>query len=574
MAAVVNSPDPRAAADITAAGGALHGSVRSLALVRLLARLKWILWRRSFRKNVGKLVGTIFGGLYGVGGMVALVALVSVLVAADADGGLLPVVVRGLGTVLVLVWVLLPLVAFGIDDSLDPRKLAVYPRTAKELQPGLLVAAAISLPTLFTVLGVGIVSVGVVVWAALHAAGPLWMVLAILAVIPAHLSGIVLCLLLPRAVLAHQASRASSRRGRELGGVIGIAVVLAAVYGFSLLGQTMDGATIAFWERVLPLASRIGAWTPLGALFAVPVDLAEGSVLPALVRALIGAATIVVVWLWWRRSLDLAMRSALVGDASSGDAKVSALVPRLARSTPFGAVMGRSLRYWRRDSRYFASIVIMPVMLAFFVCMGLVNPDSRATSYMGVLLVGAISGITLANEVGFDGPAGWVNITAGVPARANLRGRVAAMALFTTPFLLLAAIAVPLLMGGAQFILPLVLGTLGLTVGGWGVSSLIGTLMPYPTAAPGTNPMKDRSSSSASAMVAMLAATAGVFVPQLPALGIAIWGLVAQAPMIVLAAGMLSLAIGIIVLVFGLRLAEKRLESGYVDLFQRVHHHV
>ncbi|MFE5777186.1 hypothetical protein [Brachybacterium sp. NPDC056505] len=560
--------------DITTAGGSLHGSVHGMALVRLLMRLKWILWRRSFRKNVGKIVGTVFGGLYGLGGMATLVALVVATVVMDADGSVFPTAVRALGTVLVLVWLLLPLFAFGVDDSLDPRKLALYPRTARELQPGMLAAGAISLPTLFTVLGVAITSVGVIIWAAMHATGPIWMVLAIIALVPAHLAGIVLCLLLPRAVLAHQASRSSSRRGREVGGVIGIVVMLGALYGISLLGQSLDGANISLWSKVLATGAQIGAWTPFGALFSVPVDLAQGAVLPALVRAVIGAATIVLVWLWWRRSIDLAMREALVGDASSGSAKVSALVPRFVRSSAFGAVMGRSLRYWRRDSRYLASVVIMPVMLVFFVAMGLINENNRVTPFMGVLLVAAISGITLANEIGFDGPAGWVNITAGVPARANLRGRIAAMAVFTVPFLVLAAIVVPILMGRPDLVPMILLGALGLTMGGWGASSLIGTIMPYPTAAPGTNPMKDRSSSNASAMLAMGLATAAVFVPQLPAVGVAIWGLVVDGPMILIGAGVLSLVIGVVVLLVGLRLAERRLEAHYVDVFQRVHHHV
>jgi ABC-2 type transport system permease protein len=563
-----------ATSDITTAGGSLHGSVRGIALVRLLMRLKWILWRRSFRKNVGKIVGTVFGGLYGLGGMAALVALVVTAVVLDDGGPLFPTAVRALGTALVLVWLLLPLLAFGIDDSLDPRRLALYPRTARELQPGLLAAAAISLPTLYTVLGVAIGSVGVIIWAAMHAAGAIWMVLAIIAVIPAHLAGIVLCLLLPRAVLAHQASRASSRRGREVGGVIGIVVMLGALYGISLLGQSLDGASLSLWSRVLATGAQIGAWTPFGALFSAPVDLAQGALLPALVRILIGAAMIVLVWLWWRRSIDLAMREALVGDASSGSAKVSALVPRFVRSSAFGAVMGRSLRYWRRDSRYLASIVIMPVMLVFFVAMGLVNQNNHVTPFMGVLLVAAISGITLANEIGFDGPAGWVNITAGLSARANLRGRIAAMAVFTVPFLALAAIVVPLLMGRPDLVPMMLLGALGLMMGGWGASSLIGTIMPYPTAAPGTNPMKDRSSSNASAMIAMALATAAVFVPQLPAVGVAIWGLVVDSPAILIGAGVLSLVIGIVVLLVGLRLAERRLEAHYVDVFQRVHHHV
>src|SRR5699024_10936497 len=131
-------------------------------------------------------------------------------------------------------------------------------------------------------------------------------------------------------------------------------------------------------------AGRVGArivgvvaWTPVGALFAVPMDLAEVHVLTALARAVIGAATIVLVWRWWRRSIDAALTSALSGDASSGDAKVSPLVPRFLRPGPFGAVMGKSLRYWRRDTRYLAALGIYPVVLVFFAAMGFMLPESR-----------------------------------------------------------------------------------------------------------------------------------------------------------------------------------------------------
>ena len=91
-----------------------------------------------------------------------------------------------------------------------------------------------------------------------------------------------------------------------------------------------------------------------------------------------------------------------------------------------GAVIGRSLRYWRRDTRYLAAISIYPVMFVFFGAMGLVLPESRSFMMIMVVAMGGLTGIAISNEIGFDGPAGWVNITAGAPARANLLGRIIA----------------------------------------------------------------------------------------------------------------------------------------------------
>jgi ABC-2 type transport system permease protein len=569
----------RATAALATSGAGLHGAVATKDLTRLLLRLRWTLWRRSFRKNVGKIVGTVIGALYGLGGMAGLVLALGAAVLLAGDGPTFPLVVRGLGTVVVVLWFLLPLLGFGLDDTLDPRRFAVFPRTAKELQPGLLAAATVTLPSVFTLLGAVIATVWEVVWLVAHGTGPGWTVAALVLLLPANLAGIVLCLLLPRAVMAHGSTRARSRRSRELGGVFGIVGMLAVVYGFSLVMQNLgeeadDGFPLPVDPSVLTTAVDVGAWTPFGALFAIPMDLAEGHPLTALVRALIGAATIAVVWLWWRRSVDLALRSALVGEASSGQAKVTSLVPRFVRPTPFGAVMGRSLRYWKRDSRYLSSLVILPVMLAFFVLMGLFSTEQRFTALFGVVLVAGISGITLSNEVGFDGPSGWVNITAGLRGRDNLRGRVAAMALFTAPAMIVIAVGIPLVLGLTQVIPLLLLGSLGLMAGGWGASAVIGVLMPYPTAAPGTNPMKDKSANNANAMIAMALSMAGTFVPQVPALVVAIWGLVVGSVTMQLIAGVLALVVGIVLLVVGLHVAAKLLDVRYVDVFQRVRAYV
>src|SRR5690606_30110475 len=50
-----------------------HGEIRGRDLVRLQLKLKWTLWKRSYRKNVGKIIGTSIGALYGLGGLAMLV---------------------------------------------------------------------------------------------------------------------------------------------------------------------------------------------------------------------------------------------------------------------------------------------------------------------------------------------------------------------------------------------------------------------------------------------------------------------------------------------------------------------
>ncbi|HJB09789.1 MAG TPA: hypothetical protein H9786_04540 [Candidatus Brachybacterium merdavium] len=557
-----------------AASDVRRRSITQRELIPLMLTLKWRLWKRSYRKNIGKLIGTVFGALYGIGGLVGLAFLFLGTTLWSGEGEVFPLIIRGLGSVTVLLWLLIPVLAFGVDDTLDPRSFALFPRSARELQPGMFAAAAMSLPTLFTVLAVGVATAFEVLWLVVYGQGPVWIVAALVVLVPANLAAVALCLLLPRAWFAHSASRSSSRSGRELGGIVAMIVMFIAIYGFSLGMQSLDGIDVEQLVRWAPIAVEVAAWTPLGAPFAVPMDLAEGRALTAAARTLISAVSLVVVWRWWRRSIDVALTSALSGDASSGTTKVSPLVPRFVRPSAFGAVLGRSLRYWRRDTRYLAAIGIYPVMLIFLTAMGFMLPETRAMMLTIVVMMGGFTSISVANEIGYDGPAGWVNITAGLPARANLLGRIAAIAIIMGPPVLLITAIVPALYGMGQLVPLTMLGALGMMLTGWGLSLLVGVLLPYPTSAPGTNPMKDKSASSGNAMLAMTIASLGLFVPQLPAIGVATWGLITGDLTIQLIAGAMSVLLGAVAFVVGAKIATRRLDRRYPDLFQKVRSHV
>ncbi|MGO1599269.1 MAG: hypothetical protein ACTHX0_06495, partial [Brachybacterium sp.] len=541
---------------------------------RLQLKLKWTLWKRSYRKNIGKLIGTIFGVLYALGGMAGLVFLFLGTTLWTGEGETFPLIVRGLGALTVLAWFLIPVLAFGVDDTLDPRAFALFPRTAKELQPGMFAAAALSLPSLFTLLAVAIATGFELLWLIMFGQGALWIVLAALALIPANLAAFALCMLLPRAWFAHSASRASSRSGREVSGILGFLVLMAAIYAFSLGAQRISDLNFTLLSQWMPRIVEGVAWTPVGALFAVPMDLAEGRVLSALLRAVIGLATIALVWRWWRRSIDVSLTSALTGDASSGDAKVSPLVPRFVRPGPFGAMLGKSLRYWRRDTRYLAALGIYPVIIVFFAAMGLVLPESRGMMLGMAIFMCGMSGISLANEIGFDGPSGWVNVVTGMPSRANLLGRIAAQAVLMVPGVIVAMVALPLLYGRTDLVPLAVMGALGAMICGWGISMVVSVLLPYPSSPPGTNPMKDKSASSSNAMIAMTVAMLGVFVPLLPAIGVGIWGAVVGSLPLTLLAGALALVAGAVMFLVGLRIAAVRLDARYPDVFQKVRNHL
>ncbi|WP_341856181.1 hypothetical protein [Brachybacterium sp. GPGPB12] len=132
MAGVLSTEHARTAA----AQDVRHGEIRGRDLVRLRLKLKWTLWKRSYRKNVGKIIGTSIGVLYGLGGLAMLVFLFLGTTLWAGEGELFPQIVRGLGAVTVPLWFLIPVLAFGIDDTLDPRSFALFPRGARERSRG------------------------------------------------------------------------------------------------------------------------------------------------------------------------------------------------------------------------------------------------------------------------------------------------------------------------------------------------------------------------------------------------------------------------------------------------------
>ncbi|WP_058235376.1 hypothetical protein [Devriesea agamarum] len=538
-------------------------------MARVLIRLKFLLWRRSFRKNIGKLIGTIIGCLYGVGFLFTIMAgLITMSTAGNDYFGMLA---RGLGVLAILLWLLGPLLAFGVDDTLDLRKFAVLGRRARDLQPGLLAAAAISLPSLFTLLVALMVGVVSVFWVLMNpGVGTLNTVLTIIALPIAIAAGYITCLLGPRAVLARAALQTSSRKRREIMGPILLILFIAVLFGgeFYLISSATElGMPVSV--EALTAAIKILAWTPFGAAFCVPFDLADGDYLAAIVRALVAAATIVLLWRWWRRTIEESMLQALLGDESSGTTKVTALVPKFLPSNPLGAVAGRSLKYWRRDSRYVGAIGITPLMLIFFIGMGLVNPHMSFLGIFGILLVASLTGGSLMNEIGMDGPAGWVNITAGLDARSNLLGRIIAEALFTLPFIILATIVVPSLFGLPVLIVPLLLISIGMYLGSGAISLLTAVILAFPAAAPGTSPFKDRSSNSVNAVLASFIATFGMWVPMIPAFILGIFGFFGQR-WALWVAGPVGLLTGVGLFFLFMHINKKILNKRYVDIFQKV----
>ncbi|WP_433459707.1 ABC transporter permease [Micromonospora sp. CA-248212] len=394
------------------------------------------------------------------------------------------------GGLLVLGWLLLPLVFFGVDETLDPARFALLPLPRRTLVVGLFAAALVSVP----VLAASIASLGLVLtaWAlGGWSAG----VVAVLGV----LAGLLLCVAASRAVTSAFASMLRSRRVRDLAAVL-LAVTAALlgplqVFGLAALRQTD-------WTRLTGAASVLG-WTPFGAPWTAGIDVAQGRVWAAPLKLLITLAAIGALLAWWSRSLE----SAMVGSATAGRAParrgvdggaVAQLFPRAAtwaRRDRFGALVAREARYWWRDARRRANLITIAVVGIFVpVLINVMGGDFAAENAgftaaasdsspvvvtISLLFVGVLASVTLANQFGFDGSAYAANVVAGVPGRVELRARMTAFSLYVLPMLAIIAVVLSALLSRPEWI-GLMVGSLLATYGaGLAVNSFVSVLGAY-----------------------------------------------------------------------------------------------
>ncbi|MFC4149342.1 ABC transporter permease [Micromonospora mangrovi] len=457
---------------------------------RHFVRLKLRVLANNFRGQGWRIalfvVGVLVGLWFATGGFFALAApgLAGeprfALLAAAFGGGLL-----------VLGWLLLPLVFFGVDETLDPARFALLPLSRRTLVTGLFAAALVSVPVLATLLAMS----GLVVTAGLLGG---WS--AALVELLGVVTGLLLCVATARAVTSAFATMLRSRRVRDLAAVL-LAVVAALLGPLQIV--VLAAVRQADWDRLTGVARVLG-WTPLGAPWTAGIDLAEGRVWAAPVKLLITAATIGALLLWWSRSLETAM----VGASSAGPTRdrrgpvggaVAQLFPRAvgwARRDRFGALVARECRYWWRDARRRANLITIAVVGIFVPLMvNLGGPEfvsegdaafgeaaantSPVLVSLSMIFVGVLASTTLANQFGFDGSAYAANVVAGVPGRLELRARMTAFALYVVPMLAVVAVVLAVLLGHPGW-LGVMAGTLLAAYGaGLAINGLVSVLGAY-----------------------------------------------------------------------------------------------
>ncbi|MFL6063856.1 MAG: hypothetical protein ACJ72G_04225 [Friedmanniella sp.] len=525
-------------------------------MVALLVRLKLTLLRNSLRRSVWRLVGLVLAGIYALGlvlaVLVGMVVLRSASLATTAD-----VTVLGY-SFLTVGWLVLSLLVFGVDETVDPAKFALLPVRARELVPGLLVAGAIGVPGIATVL--------VVLGLLLAWTRSLPLTVAAVVAVPL---GLLTCLLVARAATSAFASFLASRRFRDLAfillGLVGAALAILS----NLFGQLARFGPGQL-RRALATAAEVAGWTPFGWAWAVPADVARGRWVGAAAHLVLAAALVIALWVAWRHFLAARLVEPVEGGAGEATRVTrSGWVERLYPPTPAGAIAARSLRYWRRDPRYLAGaagFVIGPVVI---IATSLLNPDgSTALAVFAPCLLGLLVGASVAQDLSYDGTALWTHISSGVSGAADRLGRVLSTLTVFGPVLAV-LLAVAFALTRSWSLLGPALGlTVALLLTGLGVGSFVGALWQWPAPPPGANPFQKGATGGLPAFLSFSVTTLVTPVLALPSVALALGSI--RVPWLGWLTVPVGLLTGLLVLFLGVRSGGRVLERKWPEVLLAV----
>lgn len=492
-------------------------------MVTLIVGLKWQLLRNGLRRSIPQLVGLIIGGLYGVSVLaVAVSGLIALRIAVPSDAGRTVVIIGG--SALTLGWVIFPVVAYGIDETLEPARFATFAVPRRQLVFGLLVSSLVSVPAAVTTI-LGLTTV--ITWSR--------SVLAILVAPVAAAVAVLTCVALSRVTSTAFSAMSRSPRGREAASV----VILLLAVGFGVVGSSIIKrlSTPGLWRHV---ADVLG-WTPLGLAWSAPADIAGGAIGSGLLRLVLAAIVLAAALLAWDSLLCKALENPR-GSTNDRPTTRGTGLGWFARmpATPAGAVAARSITSWRRDPRYVSSVALMCLLPLGFLLPAL-SGGSRLWSLAMAPTSGFLLGWSMHNDIAYDGTALWAHIATGVSGRADRLGRLAPTAMAASALLPVYA-CVGCELTGRWSTWPALFGVgLGFLLTGFAVASVMSALQPYPVPGPGENPFGAPPGSSALKMAVQAVAGAAVFVLNLPLVGIGFGALIGHVWM-----GWLSLALALV----------------------------
>jgi ABC-2 type transport system permease protein len=451
----------------------------------------------------------------------------------------------------VLGWWLVPLLANGVDSTLDPQRFVTFAVPRRQLLTGLALAGLVGVPGAVTTL----LALGTVVsWSR----GPA----TVLAALVGAVLGLGACVVGSRAWTSALARVVGSRRFRESAAIL-------VVVPLMLVGPILTAAATLLTSGVeaLPGLARTLSWTPLGAAWAVPGAVAAGEWVGALARLLVAAATVAGLGALWSSALSRALVQPPAQARTASRSTGQGLFGRVPAG-PTWAIAARCLVYWRRDPRYSGSLVVVPLLP---LVLALAAPDGgRGLMLIAAPVAALLLSWSISADVAYDSTAFALHVASAVPGAADRAGRALAVGLLAVPVVLVFAVG-SVWWAGRWADLPAVLGaSAGILLTGLGLSSVISARFVYGVPQPGQSPFATPSGSVGTSLLTQLVGFSALMVLVLPELVLAVVAVVRGS----WALGAVTLAVGLVLgaagLVGGLRLGARWYDRRSPELLQQV----
>ncbi len=371
-------------------------------MARLLVQLKLRLLVNALKSSAAVqasfVTSCLFALLLAVGGFLVLSLLRHVPTSVD----LTTVIFTGFA----FGWLIVPIFAFGLDGTLDPATLQLYPLRTRPLAVGLLAASCTGAWPIANVIGLLGVTVGL-------ARGGLGELIAVVAV----LLQVLFCITLARFVTTTMAGLLRSRRGRDFAAFLIIPIF--ALYEFFAQAVPRMVSAGAFTASSFNGFDAWMRWLPPGLAAHAIQDASTGHPGTALLRLVILAAVIVALGALWIRSLG---RALVTADRSTQSSRVHGAALPFARWGALGAVAARFWIYQRRDPTSLAYWGLTAVIMAAVSASAIVGKQHHPAVLLASAVFGAaFVGYFHANAVGQAGPP-FIYEAMALTGRRELRG--------------------------------------------------------------------------------------------------------------------------------------------------------
>jgi ABC-2 type transport system permease protein len=516
-------------------------------MVAQLLRLRADLLAGEVRGSARRSVLVVLGSLAGL--VAAVFVAVQVVALRDASAEAARSVVVPVGTLIAFAFTVVPLVV-GRGDQLDPRRFTVFGIGRRDLAVGLGVAGLLGVP----VVAVAVVAVAQsVTWMRGAGVGVLGVVGAVLA--------IATCALLVRVGSAVGSSVIGAHRSRDAGWLVALVIVVLGIPSASLL---LRADWLAPTSTEMQRIADVAGWTPWGAAWAAPADVATAHVGEGLVKLLVALVVVALLgWAWWAlvgRALET-----VDGRARTRRYRGLGWFDRLG-STPVAAVAARALTYWGRDPRYRASYLIIVFVPVVVIPLGVAGVPWHWTALVPLPLMALIAGFLPHNDVSYDNTAVWLHVASGAPGWSDRLGRLVPVLTVGLPAIVAGAWASAWLFGDWTAFPVLIGVSASALLAGLGLSSVVSVLLPYPTVRPGDHPFQQPQAAGAVASVAQSTMVIGIVVCSVPAAWLAVLALVdGPAPWAVLTL-VVGVGVGLVVLAAGVAVGGRLFDKHGPDL--------